>query len=36
MRRRYDTGERLPMVLYRDGEYLEVEVLLMAPLEPAA
>ena len=33
-RRRYETGEYLPMVIYRDGEYLEVEVLLMPPLEP--
>ena len=33
-RRRYETGEHLPMVIYRDGEYLEVEVLLMPPLEP--
>ena len=36
LRRRYDTGEELPMVLYRDGAYLEVYVPLMSPLEPAA
>ena len=36
MRRRYETGEELPMVIYRDGEYLEVSVPLMAPLDAAA
>ena len=34
VRRRYEAGEYLPMVIWRDGEYLEVEVLLMAPAEP--
>ena len=34
VRRRYETGESLPMVIYRDGAYLEVEVPLMPPLEP--
>ena len=34
LRRRYETGEYLPMVIYRDGAYLEVEVLLMPPAEP--
>ena len=36
VRRRYQAGEYLPMVIYRDGEYLEVEVLLMAPVDAAA
>ena len=36
IRRRYTTGEEIPMVIYRDGEYLEVSVLLMAPVDAAA
>ena len=36
VRRRYQAGEYLPMVIYRDGEYLDVEVLLMAPVDAAA
>lgn len=33
VRRRYTTGDNLPMTIYRDGQYMEVEVPLMEPLE---
>ena len=32
-RRQYQEGEGLPMTIYRDGEFLEVEVVLMPPAD---